>query len=292
MRSYRELADRVFERRDNYLVARKRKRKRIIKRVSATSCALFVALGAGVLLRHIVNQDTVPSDNSTVYSQTNPHHDASNNSNPFIEVPTTTTTTTTTTTKTTAQRTTISSEGFPDESVWNKNTDGWYTSRNGGIQIYTPDWQILEMFGWTYLAPYDRYEIKSGADWQPAIYYQNITIGFEAAGPYSNEPVLGFDPYRTFTAAEKHKFNTDSAWNITGMYVTYDYFEKTTISSMGKTYTCYRYSYEGVHYWHFQTDYYIYSLSFKPTNRPQEYYPHDDMKALGEEIMSNIRIYY
>ena len=45
MKSYREIADKVFERRDKYLVAKKRKKKKIIKRTSATVCALVVLLG-------------------------------------------------------------------------------------------------------------------------------------------------------------------------------------------------------------------------------------------------------
>lgn len=45
MKSYREIADKVFERRDKYLVAKKLKKKKIIKRTGAAFCALVVLLG-------------------------------------------------------------------------------------------------------------------------------------------------------------------------------------------------------------------------------------------------------
>lgn len=92
MKSYRELADKVFERRDKYLVARKRKRKKIIKRTSATACALVVVLGISSLHLDWFKPDV--NDKTTIYSQTNPQYNADKEYTvSILEVPTTTTTT-------------------------------------------------------------------------------------------------------------------------------------------------------------------------------------------------------
>lgn len=84
MKSYRELADKIFERRDKYLVARKRKRKKIAKRASATVCALVVVLGISAWHLDWIKPNV--NDKTTVYSQTNPQYGASNHYT-IIEIP-------------------------------------------------------------------------------------------------------------------------------------------------------------------------------------------------------------
>ncbi len=86
MKSYRELADKIFERRDKHLVARKLKRKKIIKRVSATACALVVLLGISAW--HL---GWFESNEPTVHTQSGEHYYGENSHLSEFEIQLTTT---------------------------------------------------------------------------------------------------------------------------------------------------------------------------------------------------------
>lgn len=149
MKSYKELADKVFERRDKYLVARKKKRKKTAKRVSATACALAVLLGISAWHLDWFNPDA--QDKTTVYSQTNPQFAASNTYT-VIEIPlfpATQPTTEVTTTNNTTEQTAGTTKEHADTSTTTQNITKYYqyslSSAYSDIVDYAVEGDIIKL---------------------------------------------------------------------------------------------------------------------------------------------------